>query len=82
MPTTATIQQPPGSLGDPCRTCQHCGWDPDGNYCGHPKSFAETMFGRGLPYMRHVDGPCGPDARLFKEKVDSPCSLKSSSEAP
>jgi hypothetical protein len=54
--------------GPACFDCQHCGCDPDGPYCGHEKSFAETMFGRGTNYMRTV-GPCGPDGMLFTVKA-------------
>lgn len=53
-----------------CRCCKHCGWDPDGLYCGHPKSFAETMFGRGLIVARAEGSFCGPGASLFEEKPE------------
>ena len=51
-----------------CHRCKHAGADPDGPYCGHPKSFEKTMFGCGFQRM-HDEGLCTNDAKeLFEAK--------------
>lgn len=56
-------------------SCKHCGWDPDGHYCGHAESIKQTMFGRGLRAMRDpvvgkAEAVCGPDAKLWEKQDD------------
>lgn len=51
-----------------CRTCDFWIYDMDGEYCAHPESFKQTVFGLGLNAMRSPDGPCGPEATLHKER--------------
>jgi len=56
-----------------CNPCRFAGCDPDGPYCGHPESFKQTMFGRGLNMMRneklHPDtAACGSDGKLWEAK--------------
>ncbi len=59
-----------------CNVCKYAGCDPDGPYCAHPKSFEQTMFGRGFNMMRNATlhtstAVCGPDGKLFEPKEAS-----------
>lgn len=50
-----------------CFSCKFAGCDPDGTYCGHDQSFAQTGYGLSLRAMRA--GPCGADYKLWEVKV-------------
>jgi len=52
---------------DKCLTCKHSAADPDGAFCGHPKSFKMTIYGQGITLARSVSGVCGPSAKLFEK---------------
>lgn len=57
-----------------CVNCKFAAFDPDGPYCGHPKSFEQTEFGRGFNAMRNGDpdtAVCGVDGKLFESRKDT-----------
>lgn len=53
---TATRECEPAWSGSPA-ACKYFGADPDGAYCGHPRSLAITSFGRS-PNAMSLDGIC------------------------
>lgn len=53
---------------DKCLTCKSSAADPDGAYCGHPKSIeASAGYGQGITLARSDRGVCGPDAKLYEK---------------
>jgi len=58
-----------------CHACKHAGWDPDGNYCAHPKVREEHPIGLTIPCGTLHDKYCGMNtAELFelKDGMDDP----------
>lgn len=50
-----------------CNMCRYCFCEcGEDIVCGHPQSFKETAFGRGVNYARRAGNFCGPEGRLFE----------------
>ena len=50
-----------------CGDCRYRTYDMDGNYCGHPESFAASSgFGQGLDLARSDEGFCGTEGKYHE----------------
>jgi len=50
-----------------CNNCRYGSYDMDSDYCNHPESFKQSMFGKSLSAMRRGI-KCGPDGKLWEKR--------------